>query len=279
MILVLLESPYAGYVERNLAYARACARDCLLRGEAPFASHLLYAANLIGPEQPVTVPLTRGFSTVVDEADAERVLERKWFAQGKEPHVYAARHQRVGDAQLTIYLHRFLLDAEPGEEVDHINGDRLDNRRANLRIATHQENSRNTGRRSDNLSGYKGVSAQGDRWRANIRIGDEQVYLGAFDTAEAAARAYDSEAVKRYGRFARVNFTPAGILDDDLPAERELGIRAGFAWGQKAERTVVYMDHGMSRGMEAGIQVAKLEGRPVEHRRLYPAPFPPHEVR
>ena len=74
MVLVLLESPYAGYVERNLAYARACMRDCLLRGEAPFASHLLYAANLIGPEQPVTVPLTRGFSTVVDEADAERVL-------------------------------------------------------------------------------------------------------------------------------------------------------------------------------------------------------------
>jgi len=68
------------------------------------------------------------------------------------------------------------------------------------------------------------------------------------------------------------NFTPAGVLDDDLPDERELGIRAGFAWGRKAERTVVYLDHGMSRGMEAGIQVAKMEGRPIEHRRLYPAP-------
>lgn len=104
MRLVLLESPFAGDVERNLAYARAAMRDCLLRGEAPFASHLLY--------------------------------------------------------------------------------------------------------------------------------------------------------------------TQAGVLDDDVPGERALGIEAGLLWGAKAERTVVYADLGISRGMQLGIERARAEGRPVEVRSL-----------
>jgi hypothetical protein len=63
-------------------------------------------------------------------------------------------------------------------------------------------------------------------------------------------------------------YTQPGILDDNVPAERELGIAAGLAWGRFAEATVVYLDRGTSRGMEQGIARARQEGRPVEYRYL-----------
>jgi hypothetical protein len=63
-------------------------------------------------------------------------------------------------------------------------------------------------------------------------------------------------------------YTQPGILDDNVPAERELGINAGLAWGTKAQATVVYLDRGVSRGMQQGIERARAEGRPVEYRKL-----------
>lgn len=63
-------------------------------------------------------------------------------------------------------------------------------------------------------------------------------------------------------------YTQPGILDDNVPEERKLGIEAGLAWGSAAEKSVVYTDFGMSRGMEYGVHKAKTEGRPVEYRRL-----------
>lgn len=64
-------------------------------------------------------------------------------------------------------------------------------------------------------------------------------------------------------------YTQPGVLDDDIPEEREMGILAGLAWGHEAEATVVYVDHGVSRGMRYGIERAEREGRPVERRMLY----------
>jgi len=63
-------------------------------------------------------------------------------------------------------------------------------------------------------------------------------------------------------------FTQPGILDDTIPEERKLGMQAGFCWGEKADATVVYIDRGISRGMEEGIERAKQAGRPVEMRTL-----------
>jgi len=86
-------------------------------------------------------------------------------------------------------------------EVDHKNGDPLDNRRQNLRLCTHAQNQHNTGLSCVNTSGFKGVSKRGKRWKAQIRINGKQTYLGTYDTPEEAGAAYDAAALKVQGEF------------------------------------------------------------------------------
>lgn len=266
MKLVVIESPYAGDVERNLRYVRAAMRDCLLRGEAPFASHALYPAQRV---DVVEIGLTRGATTKIDATDREEVAQFKWFANGTPGRFYAARHRRVGGKQETILLHRFLMRAEVGQEVDHRNGDTLDNRRANLRVCTHKQNGRNARTPTHNTSGFKGVGQRGKLWRAYLVDGGKQIHVGSsFATAEDAARAYDVEAVRRFGQYARTNFAPIDVLDDMKPEERKLGMEAGFAWGARADLVAVYGDLGVSKGMEAGVARAVCRGCPVEYRSL-----------
>jgi hypothetical protein len=105
-----------------------------------------------------------------------------------------------------LLLHRAILNAPVGLEVDHINGDGLDNRRSNLRLATREGNQRNRAARRDNTSGLKGVSlhVSTGKWQARIRTGGEQVYLGVFTTPEAAHEAYAEAAIRLHGKFARI---------------------------------------------------------------------------
>jgi len=93
----------------------------------------------------------------------------------------------------------------PTQEIDHINGDRADNRIANLRQATSAENHANAGRRKGNRSGIKGVSwyKPTRKWRARIVVDYREIYLGYFDTAEAAQAAYLAAAKEHFGAFAR----------------------------------------------------------------------------
>ncbi len=265
---VVIESPYAGDVERNLRYLRLAMADCLERGEAPYASHALYPAQYL-PATTRRVELTRGYSAEVDAVDYERVAEFEWFAGGVDGAVYAARHVRTPEGQVTVYMHRLLADAPYGKVVDHANGNRLDNRRANLRVCEQAENMRNVPRPSHNTSGFKGVSATGERWRAYLTFQGKQRNLGTFDTAKEAALAYDRGAVEVFGGFARTNFAQTqGVLDDDDPEEREQGILAGFAWRDVSDLTVVYGDLGVTKGMRYGIEDAIMKGRPVEYRTL-----------
>ena len=106
-------------------------------------------------------------------------------------------------------LHRLIINSPLGLHTDHINGDRLDNRRANLRVCTHAENARNRGGDSRNKSGYKGVnsSKNGKRWMAYIRLAGKTTNLGTYDTKEEAARAYDEAALSLHGEFAWLNFS------------------------------------------------------------------------
>jgi hypothetical protein len=103
----------------------------------------------------------------------------------------------------------YLMDAPVGTEVDHINGNTLDNRRSiNLRLSDHRRNSGNRGPNSNNTSGFKGVSfdKESGKYSANIRDHGKQKKLGRFPTAELAARAYDRAAVEVFGEFAWLNF-------------------------------------------------------------------------
>jgi hypothetical protein len=98
----------------------------------------------------------------------------------------------------------YMLGRWPSSEVDHKDGDSINNRWANLREATSGQNSANSKRRRDNKSGFKGVSrARNGRWRADIRVNKRQIYLGLYRDPQAAHEAYVKAAQQHFGEFAR----------------------------------------------------------------------------
>lgn len=155
-------------------------------------------------------PLTHGKFALVDDDDYERVTAFKWrviFSRNRTV-LYAGRRPRCGGGKkTTIYLHRFILRVKKRTvEVDHINGNRLDNRKANLRRATRRQNAWNVGKTSKNTTGFKGVRYQNGGYDARISTRQGQKHIGRFKTAAEAARAVDAAALKHHGKFACLNF-------------------------------------------------------------------------
>lgn len=109
-----------------------------------------------------------------------------------------------------VRAHTIIAKAPIGLMADHINGDRLDCRRSNLRICSPSQNAMNRSGVPGSTSKYKGVcwSSAAGRWRAQISVKYRQVYLGLFDTEVDAAAAYNSTAVKFYGEYSRLNVLP-----------------------------------------------------------------------
>jgi len=107
---------------------------------------------------------------------------------------------------LWISMHQFILPPKNRKEVDHINGDKLDNRTCNLRLVSRQQNSWNI-TKVKAKSGYKGVwqFKKYNRWRAYISVNHEKKYLGSFIDVKDAARAYNSAAIKYFGEHAYLN--------------------------------------------------------------------------
>ena len=106
-----------------------------------------------------------------------------------------------------VFLHHIILPKMDGLFCDHINGNRADNRKSNLRYVTPKQNTWNRKRHKGGSSQYKGVRLEaGKYWRAKIRIDGVQTWLGYFETEEDAARAYDVAAKEAFGEYARLNF-------------------------------------------------------------------------
>jgi len=155
------------------------------------------------------IALTQGLVALVDDDVFDELSQFKWFAHRLPRTFYAERQIPTPEGQVTLGMHRAIMDAPKGVDVDHIDHDGLNNLRANLRVCSRQQNRFNS--RGRHTSAFKGVNFQRDcgRWQSRIQVGGRQLYLGLFSTPEEAARAYDAAALAHFGEFAYLNF-PVG---------------------------------------------------------------------
>jgi len=148
--------------------------------------------------------LLHGEIAYVDYEDFDRIKDYKWFYEARPNTVYVARWCPI--LKRLIRLHREILNAPKGITVDHIDGNGLNNTKANLRLATTSQNGANTKSRARNKSGYKGVSRhQKDKWQVHLKCGNKKLYLGLFTDLKEAAKAYNIAALEHFGEFAKLN--------------------------------------------------------------------------
>lgn len=154
------------------------------------------------------IPLTRGMFALVDDEDYDELIQHPWFVFPAKWTFYAVREKTEGGRRKKIFMHRAILKAPLGQDVDHRDGDGLNNQRMNLRFATNSQNQANRIRLKQNISGRRGVSwnRQRKRWQALICKDRKCMFLGDFAEIDEAARAYDAAARKLFGEFARPNF-------------------------------------------------------------------------
>jgi len=159
---------------------------------------------------------------LVDDEDYERVVEAirykngipgKWYA-----HEVAKGYCYAVNGSRDVSIHRVVMNAPPGMDVDHINGDKLDNRKENLRVCTRAQNSSNKKLRRDSKSGFKGVyQTRSGRYQAYIGMpgtAGKHERLGTYDTPEEAARVRDRRAIELHGEFAYTNFPTSDYLEN-----------------------------------------------------------------
>lgn len=150
------------------------------------------------------IPLNHGKVAIVDDEDYALVMAGNKWHDKMYPcgHWYAQRTDNM--RQCTEFMHRLIMNAPKGRHVDHINGNGLDNRRSNLRLATSSQNQMNRGAPKNNTTGYKGVhrSQTKGKWIAVIKARSKPHYLGTFKTPQSASEAYNRAAKELHGEFA-----------------------------------------------------------------------------
>jgi hypothetical protein len=150
------------------------------------------------------IRLTHGKWALVDKVEYDWLIGFQWRAVRIRNTWYAHAYLLGGKGE---FMHRMITGVGPDEQVDHRDGDGLNNRRANLRPTTRAMNQANR-RKVWSRTGYKGVRFDGERerpWRAYITVKGKQTTLGQYETAEEAARAYDRAAREQFGEFAKTN--------------------------------------------------------------------------
>ena len=176
-----------------------------ISGAIPFCAATL--AGLFIGDNMKKIPLTQGKFTLVDDEDFERASNYKWFRDRATYTSYATRNIGTRPNKSKQRMHRLIMQAKKGQQIDHINGNGLDNRRCNLRFCTNSQNQMNA-RPMGGSSKYKGVSwnKKGNKWYSAIRFNYKQIHLGVFVSETLAAKAYDSKAKELFGEFAYLNF-------------------------------------------------------------------------
>jgi AP2 domain./HNH endonuclease. len=150
------------------------------------------------------IPLAQGKVALVSDHRYEYLNQWKWSYDNQ----YARRSTSIkgGKKQRTVFMHREIMSPPKGMEVDHIDGNKLNNQDDNLRVCTRSQNQQNKSVQNNNASGYKGVSKKRGKYMASIKLNGRIVYIGTFDTPEEAAHARDNKAKELHGEFAKLNF-------------------------------------------------------------------------
>lgn len=159
-----------------------------------------------------SIPLNHGLQALVDKEDVQVLSSYKWCAMKNRSGAWGAvthKWQSASRSAKRIHMHRLIMACPDGMVVDHINGNRLDNRKANLRICTVEENNRNRKKHNGGTSRYKGVCRKvenSNSWTVYIAARGRSFYLGSYSTEKEAALVYDRAARRLHGEFARLNF-------------------------------------------------------------------------
>lgn len=139
----------------------------------------------------------KGLFVLVDSEDYDDLSKYEWHL---DTNGYAVR-------RATIFMHREIINTPEDLYTDHVNGKGLDNRKANLRWCTSQQNSQNRQTSSRNKTSiYKGVTRSGGKWQSEIRLDGKLYYIGKFDKERHAAMAYNIWAKELFGEFSKLNF-------------------------------------------------------------------------
>ena len=157
------------------------------------------------------IPLTQGKVALVDDSKYEELSKYNWYAGQYQKNFYAMRNSsRKKGKHFMILMHRQILGLEYGDprQTDHRDHNTLDNRRANIRICTNQQNSRNRKSNQNLTSQFKGVSwnKREKKWGSYIHINEKTRFLGYWNMEEVAALRYDMVAIREFGEFAHLNF-------------------------------------------------------------------------
>lgn len=154
------------------------------------------------------ITLNNNKIVLVDDDDYEKLNYFKW-AYSKSGYAL------LRNGGVNIWMHRYIMYLKDSSlVVDHINNNRLDNRKSNLRIATYENNSRNTTLSIKNSTGYRGVIRWRNKYKAQIQYGNKHYHLGIFSTKEGAALAYNKEAIKIFGEYAKLNVVDLALEEN-----------------------------------------------------------------
>lgn len=150
------------------------------------------------------IKLNTGEFTLVDDDDFLIYGNMKWFVNSDG---YPKNHSGPRKTRKSKSLHRLIMKAQKGETVDHINRNKLDNRKCNLRIVPQQKQCFNRSLSKHNKTGYKGVgfNKRLNKYIAQICKDYKTYHLGVFETKEEAAKVYDENAIKLFGEYASTN--------------------------------------------------------------------------
>lgn len=145
-----------------------------------------------------------GAEVMVDDSDFDRLSKHTWFLSNKG---YAIASTHKDGKIVNLYMHRVVSEAPKGKQIDHRDGNRLNNTSENLRVCTATENNMNLAKRKDCSSVFKGVHWNRARevWQARIKLNGKAKYLGAFKSEIDAGAAYNAAAKLIFGEFARLN--------------------------------------------------------------------------